>query len=441
LNPLEYSRRRVRAVLKEIRRLKESEFPYLDSLDALNLLEDHFQKEFLERLEDIAGAGYNPLIVNNFCEKVLTAVFDYLPFMGFILRSTNVRNAFEVHGPLKRLALDLLTQEKGSQAKEAQESIRLILSSEWIYSPITYPGFIDPDPQIIESEPLSNFALIGFPAPESSNPLVIPLAGHELGHLLWLRRMIEPQFDQEIQKEIFNFFNMHWDDYEKHFQPEKIEDSQRLVEYSSIYNKMTVVYNWAILQAEESFCDFVGVMLFRLSYLHAFAYLFSPLFSGERPLEYPNHKIRAENLVSAANEYGIECPEAYGAMFEDFPIPSWLTDQDKFLLEAADHALKQVLPKLKEKARELVTDAGLAAQEDVTEKEDEVIERFKCFAPAEGAGGIANILNAAWWAYDNLEKFWDDPSLEIQKREEILKHLVLKSIEIMEIEQRKGQDA
>ena len=33
---------------------------------------------------------------------------------------------------------------------------------------------------------------------------------------------------------------------------------------------------WCLRQAEESFCDFIGVRLFHLSYLDAFAYLLSP---------------------------------------------------------------------------------------------------------------------------------------------------------------------
>ena len=86
---------------------------------------------------------------------------QYTPILGFILRSTNIRNAFEARGPLVRLAQKLLSK-----------NTKLIVSSEWQYSPFVHPPIQD----------LKNFVLIGLPAPESSNPLIIPLAGHELGH-------------------------------------------------------------------------------------------------------------------------------------------------------------------------------------------------------------------------------------------------------------------
>ena len=37
--------------------------------------------------------------VNAYCGEALLGLFSYLPLLGFILRSTNVRNAFEVYGP------------------------------------------------------------------------------------------------------------------------------------------------------------------------------------------------------------------------------------------------------------------------------------------------------------------------------------------------------
>lgn len=157
----EYSVSRLKGVLEEIGRLKESEFPYQHSQDAL----DRIEKLFIShktRLESLAP-DKKPAIVQQFCSAALTDLFKYLSFLGFILRSTNVRNAFEVYGPLLRLSRKVL----GLDTKQ-------ILSSEWEYSPFTYRPIAE----------LPGFVLIGFPAPESSNPLLIPLAGHELGHTI-----------------------------------------------------------------------------------------------------------------------------------------------------------------------------------------------------------------------------------------------------------------
>ena len=115
----------------------------------------------------------NPEVVKQQCALGLRALFIYLPLSGFILRSTNNRNAFEVHGPLLRLAGSIL--EPGVIKKDFKT--RLLLSSEWDYSPLLalYPA-------------LPDFVLIGLPAPESANPLLLPLAGHELGHLVWMKQ-------------------------------------------------------------------------------------------------------------------------------------------------------------------------------------------------------------------------------------------------------------
>ena len=102
----------------------------------------------------------DPNAVKTACNESLKQLFRILPLLGFIVRSTSVRNSFEVFWPLLRLARQVL-----------QTDAKLILSSEWLYSPFYRP-----------SADLSDYVLLGFPASESSNPLLVPLAGHELGH-------------------------------------------------------------------------------------------------------------------------------------------------------------------------------------------------------------------------------------------------------------------
>ena len=70
----------------------------------------------------------------------------HLPLLGFIRRSSNVRNAFEFYGPIVLLARQLLGRET-----------RFIHSSEWDYSPFTYPKLY---------ENLKDFVLIGLPTSE-----------------------------------------------------------------------------------------------------------------------------------------------------------------------------------------------------------------------------------------------------------------------------------
>jgi len=94
---LEYSKRRLAAFLEEIQHLKGSEFPYAHSEHALELIE-HWFSGYLTQLGKLT-AGSDASTVRAACAAELTGLFEYLPLLGFILRSTNPRNAFEFHGP------------------------------------------------------------------------------------------------------------------------------------------------------------------------------------------------------------------------------------------------------------------------------------------------------------------------------------------------------
>jgi len=69
---------------------------------------------------------------------------------------------------------------------------KLIVSSEWEFSPFVYRSITG----------FPGFVLIGLPATESSNPLVIPLAGHELGHSVWERNKLAGYFNSRIRQSI-----------------------------------------------------------------------------------------------------------------------------------------------------------------------------------------------------------------------------------------------
>ena len=157
-----YAIERLKVFREELERLKSSTFPYEHSLDALEILEQgvfqHIQN--LESLDKDSGA----LVIQAACNASTALLNRYLPYAGFLLRSTNVRNAFDVYGPFLQLSRKIL----GPRTK-------LVLSSEWEFSPYTF----------VDNVSLSDFVLIGLPAPESSNPLLLPTAGHELGHTIW----------------------------------------------------------------------------------------------------------------------------------------------------------------------------------------------------------------------------------------------------------------
>ena len=201
MSTLDYARERVNALLDEVERLTEVEFPHEHSERALEQLRDRFQDN-LKRLAQF-DLKSDLAIVQQTCRLVLVDLYQYLPLLGFVLRSTNVRNAFEVFGPLLRLAGDIL--EPGVSA--GPRKTKLLLSSEWDFSPFTFPAI----------PALPDFLFIDLPAPESSNPLLLPLAGHELGHAVWIKRRLRTQVQSRAKQSTLDAIKRRWTDYQSVF--------------------------------------------------------------------------------------------------------------------------------------------------------------------------------------------------------------------------------
>jgi hypothetical protein len=401
---LEYSKRRLNAFLEEIERLKSSEFPYLHSEHALGLIESHFSG-YLTQLKK-HGPKSNPATVRAACAAELTGLFEYLPLLGFILRSTNPRNAFEVYGPLLRLAREIV-----------KPTVKLIISSEWDYSPLTYLGITH----------LPDYVLIGLPAHESGNPLLLPLAGHELGHSVWVAEDLETKFGPLIDAKVVGDIKMRWTEYSPLF-PE-VTDPRVLDTDFFAQLTWSPAAAWAIKQAEETFCDFVGLWIFGESYLHAFAYLLAPKQLWVRPVLYPNLAERVDNLTTAAADYGIAVPTDYKGEFED--LKTSFDKQQEFLLSLADAASSAVTDQLQTEVQKILTSRLKNTRNKA--KVDEIFQDFEIVAPATNAGSIADILNAGWRAFhdDNL---WKEVP-QIQSKEATLNELILKSLQVYEYEQ------
>lgn len=416
MNVLEFTKERVRAFLGEIDRLAESEFPYWHSRAALEQLRILFDAK-LKRLDAFAPTS-NASVVAQECRVTLVALSQYLPVLGFVLRSTNVRNAFEVFGPFLRMSGDLL--EPGVERKDRQT--KLLLSSEWFYSPLTYRPISD----------LPNFIFIGLPAPESANPLLLPLAGHELGHSVWARYKLPQTFLAQVESEVVKAITTSFAEYQRifgsHVKPTDLTTDLFAIETWRLAKKL------CISQAEETFCDLIGLRIFGASYLHSFAYLLAPGF-GVRSKEYPDIQTRVQNLVSAAATFGISHSASFTGLFGPDPNPR-LTDADAYRLKVADQALTQVVGNLVTEADSRVVAAGIVTSTDV--EVAKVVKRIRQVVPAEGCRSIADILNGAWLASEEPDLWQQFPAVAPRKLS-VLKELVLKNLEIFEIEQIQAQ--
>lgn len=406
MDHLHYSRNRLKAFLDELTRVRGIEFPYQDASQALLEIETSLRTH-LTALDALSPES-DPAVTRAACKSASTALVIYLPLLGFILRSTNVRNAFEIHGPMLHLARMLLGP-----------STKLILSSEWDYSPFT---FLNPV--------LSRYVLIGLPASESANPLLVPLAGHELGHHLWRKKSLYSRFSAALQTQIVEqITTTHWDQYLSIFP--KVDKSAI---NTDLFAKQTwqMAYDWALRQIEETYCDYIGLGLFSESYLHAFAYLIAPSLGGLRAQHYPNNKRRVRHLVSASRAFGVNSPEHYEAMFDDLPEPTESEQATKFLLELADVASESVMEHLLEMAASTLEEVSHQRVDRIN-----AASIYRCYSqhivPSNQPRTLSDVLNAAWTAFHDTN-LWKNNS-QIRNRDKTLKELVLKNIEVLEYNQ------
>ncbi len=341
---LETARKRVRSVLDEINRIAEYEFPYKGSSLALRRVE----QVFLARLASLnkLTASSTDTVVRQICSLALRDVVIYLPLLGFIVRSTNIRNSFEVFRPLLRMARAVL--EPNLPAGGVYQT-QLVVSSEWMYSPFVFrevPGLL-------------GFVLIGLPAAESANPLLIPLAGHELGHTVWASTAskVSAALRPAVIDEILKVIRKRWAEYQAAFPNIKITQAQLDKDLAAI-NSWEPAAARALEQTEETFCDCLGLRLFGTAYLEAYAYLLAPVIPGNRSLGYPNTLARVGNMITAAGESKTAVPTNYQAQFDDNPTYA-LPPYALFLLSVADEAVGNILKTIIQEAQRIATDSKI----------------------------------------------------------------------------------
>lgn len=402
---VECARSQVEAVVSEIDRIAGSEFPYNHSSECVSDFRNVFVQHQMALTSLVPGSL--PATIEYVCNSALADVRHCLDLLGFLLRSTNVRNAFEAYGPLLRMA-----------AQSLGADTRLVISSEWVFSPFIYTGVSH----------LPNTVLVGLPATESGNPLLLPLAGHEFGHNAWLRNGLDTKIRRRVESDITADIQANWSSLESYFPGTRKED----VATDLLARKSWLIaWNWARRQCEEYFCDFFGLSLFGESFLHAFAYFLAPYHKGRRSPHYPGLVARGRAMQDAASKMGIPVDPSYSALFAEIPAFGPDEDKENALLALAERVSQAIIPELIDEAIKISHPAGLSQSEPHINSN---IARFALRVPAENAGGIANILTAAW-------RVRIDPAL-IKLRSmdsatvSMLNEMVWKSIEIDEIEHR-----
>ena len=140
-------------------------------------IDQRFPKNKIDNLE-----GRSPQLREALLREVNIVAINTTKILGIIVRSSSTRNAFEFYSSFLSLC-----------RKALDENCKLILSSEWDYIPFTFPQNL---------QELPNFVIIGLPASESDNTLVFPVAGHELGHSIWLKEKLQSKFQPILSKRV-----------------------------------------------------------------------------------------------------------------------------------------------------------------------------------------------------------------------------------------------
>jgi hypothetical protein len=406
---VDFMRQKLLAVIDQIKQLQSSDFPYREPNAALTLLEDVYERN-LVRLNGLDEATSLD-VRQHACAHANSEIARDYPFLGFILRSTNIRNAFEIYDPLLNLCKTLY----GSTAK-------LIVSSEWAFSPFTYPAV---------AVELPDLMFIGLPSTEAGNSLIVPLAGHELGHSVWRkphRSLALGALSGELQKNLTNAYLNNWSDFQKAFEIQAPPET--LLTDLFLRGIWTQSFRWADRQAEELFCDILGLRLFGEGFIYSFIYLIAPSL-GDRANHYPSLATRAEALAQACDKFATDAPPDFGAYFVD--PNKRLPNRESFILKMADTASANLIPKLLDAVEIHVASTSFVLSSDA--ERDRIVKHFCALSPASGIKSLGDIINAGWkirldWA------LWDKFGFSEKVKIDVLNDLVYKTMEVMEFESK-----
>jgi hypothetical protein len=405
---IEFTKQKIGSVRSQIKHLRSSDFPYLEPKQALGLLDKVYQDD-LGRMQDLSTASID--VRQSTCARANLNIARFKNVLGLILRSTNVRNAFEIYDPLLRLSRSLL----GGESK-------LILSSEWMFSPFTYPASF---------KELPEFVFIGLPASESSNALVVPLAGHELGHSVWRNTNAKGEIDLLLQSYVETVYHNNWNRFEHLFGP---ADKTKLLTDLILRPKWVLSYRIAQRQIEEIFCDVLGVRLFGEGFLYSFLYLIAPNLGGLRSTVYPKLNTRAKFLVESAKEFKFDVPEK----FEDFftEKSKKLPEVDEYIVAMADEAVGNLFPRVVEAIKDYCNQKTIPVPSN--ESRDSIAQSLANISPIDDQRNLADIINAGWKLRLGLEA-WDKYDVDENRKIEMLNDLIFKCIEVSEFEIRQSE--
>ena len=400
------SKRKLRNIEGTVHNLLEGDFPLEAGERALRRLLKVF--EDLDLKLDRANRIKDATAIASLAGQINLKINQVLPVLGFILRSTNVRNAFELLEPFQAVSDCLL-----------QGSPRLILSSEWDYVPFAYPQSL---------EDLQNFVLIGMPASECGNALLSPLAAHELGHALWINRGITGAVSATLQLNCEGLYFKNEVRFRQLFPEYKSDD---IVAKDILPDSIAMSMDYAVYQAEELFCDMFAYAVFGESYLYAFSYILAPGIGRRPSSKYPTYKTRVSTLQDVALKEGVTLP-GIGELSLSEDARSGFP-RDRFIIEMAEGSVATIVNALWDAIKDLIRASNLTRPVDTYATMH--LKEYRMGVPGHEPRSLGDIVNAGWRYYreDIL------PGAHKTNSEEAffnLNELLFKTMEVLEYRRR-----
>jgi hypothetical protein len=407
---LHNSNQKIKNIQRTIDGLLDGDFPLESCRSALRKLQLTF--EGLQTKLEKAVTLHDEAIISELTNNVNVKIYQVLPILGFILRSTNVRNAFELLEPLHRLAEAFL-----------QGRPQLILSSEWDYVPFAYPQSLDD---------LRSYILIGLPASEAASALLMPLAAHELGHAVWRNLGIGAGMQVRLQA---------------HCEEQYVANNARFRQIFRDYNERDILSasvlplsieesaKYAARHAEEIFCDLFGYAIFGLSYLRAFAYILAPS-AGVRDPKYPTNATRISIIYEIGEGEGALFPNLESLGFAHAPPTRRGDERLRFIVQMAENSVSKIKGEIWSIILNLVAKAKVQRPSDSNARHH--VREIAIPIPSPTPSCLGDIINAGWMRFDELVEATKDPN-ELWQKLDNLNEILLKTIEVYEFRARVAQ--
>lgn len=389
-----YSKEKVSGVLSRIDFLLGQIFPYKSSVVAL----ENIRHVFEEYEEKLRNASPEDASTHQLCCVVSRDVSHFLPVIELIANSSNVRTVFEFQEPFWELTSKII---RSLQTEGRTSAVHLIITSELRYTPFVTVSMPDA---------LQNFIIICLPASEVHNPLLFPLAGHELGHIVWnVLKQVADERCREIESTVERVCR------------DIVGTVVRGGQLSLPDKRVTALQDTSLRHITELFCDCFGLRLFGEGFLYAFLYFFLPIQKNVKSsFTHPCIGVRFWMLKHACKCYNIpadvlECLPDYKLDTEDDLVKVYAAVA-RNIIALADRVVSQA------KSEQYPDPKG-----SDTEKA-RILKSFEQTHPAIGVQTLADIINAGWGVYNGSSKEKVHPS--------VLFDLIAKSFEVMAIEKR-----